>query len=105
MFIQQQQQQQEYPMYTQQQRNTSKSHYASQPGIYNTSQGTNLQQQQQQQQQIFQFKHPFTANVSVPTSCGKTYCVKSLLQNCLINHNYSRIRANNLVIQTMATII
>ena len=28
------------------------------------------------------FKHPFTANVSGPTSCGKTHFVKDLLQNC-----------------------
>lgn len=40
-------------------------------------------QQQLQQQQKFQFMHPFTANVSGPTSCGKTYFVKLLLQNCL----------------------
>ncbi|XP_033741828.1 uncharacterized protein LOC117328408 [Pecten maximus] len=36
-----------------------------------------------QQQQNFVFIHPFTANVSGPTSCGKTYFVKLLLQNCL----------------------
>ena len=30
----------------------------------------------------FALKHPFTASVSGPTSCGKTYFVKSLLQNC-----------------------
>jgi predicted AAA+ superfamily ATPase len=35
-------------------------------------------QQQQQQQQSFVFKHPFTATVSGPTSCGKTYFVKML---------------------------
>lgn len=41
------------------------------------------QQQQQQQQEYSVFFHPFTANVSGPTSCGKTYFVKSLLHNCL----------------------
>lgn len=81
--------QQEYTMSTQQQQNSLKSHlqgiHVTQPGIYDTSQnnykGTHLQQQQQQQ--TFQFMHPFTANVSGPTSCGKTYFVKLLLQNCL----------------------
>ena len=29
------------------------------------------------------FFHPFTANVSGPTFCGKTYFVKTLLQNCM----------------------
>ncbi|KAK3092712.1 hypothetical protein FSP39_006378 [Pinctada imbricata] len=36
-----------------------------------------------QQQQSFVFKHPFTANVSGPTACGKTYFVKTLLQRCI----------------------
>ena len=33
-------------------------------------------------QQDFMFQHPFTANVSGPTSCGKTYFVMTLLQHC-----------------------
>ncbi|XP_021369693.1 zinc finger homeobox protein 4-like [Mizuhopecten yessoensis] len=37
----------------------------------------------QQQHRDFVFKHPFTANVSGPTSSGKTYFVKTMLQNCL----------------------
>lgn len=39
-------------------------------------QGTHIQQHT-----IFQFK--FTANVSGPTSCGKTFFVKLLLETCL----------------------
>lgn len=31
----------------------------------------------------FFFKHPFTANISGPTCCGKTYICKMLLQHCL----------------------
>ena len=54
---------------------------------FNTSQqqqqAFDISPQQQQQQQNFQFKHPFTANISGPTSCGKTYFVKLRLQNCL----------------------
>ena len=38
---------------------------------------------QHTQLQNFVFRHPFTANVSGPTSCGKTYFVKTLLQNCM----------------------
>ena len=30
----------------------------------------------------FIFQHPFTANVSGPTSCGKTYLIKEMLQKC-----------------------
>ena len=33
--------------------------------------------------QDFVFRHPFTAIVTGPTSCGKTYFVKTLLQNCM----------------------
>lgn len=35
------------------------------------------------QDQGFVFKHPFTANVSGPTSSDKTFFVKMLLQNCM----------------------
>lgn len=37
----------------------------------------------QQRQEGFVFKHPFTANISGPTCCGKTYFCKMLLQHCL----------------------
>ena len=33
-------------------------------------------------QQDFVFQHPFTAIVSGPTSCGKTYFLMTLLQHC-----------------------
>ena len=39
----------------------------------------------------FAFQHPFTANVSGPTSCGKTYFVKDLLHSCLISPQPQRI--------------
>jgi hypothetical protein len=32
----------------------------------------------------FLFRHSFTANITGPTGCGKTYFVKALLQNCRI---------------------
>lgn len=37
----------------------------------------------QQRQEGFVFKHPFTANISGPTSCGKTHFCKVLLKHCL----------------------
>lgn len=37
----------------------------------------------QQRQQGFVFKHPFTANISGATCCGKTYFCIMLLQHCL----------------------
>lgn len=37
----------------------------------------------QQRQERFVFKHPFTANISGPTCCSKTYFCKMLLQHCL----------------------
>ena len=48
-----------------------------------SSSSSSSSKQQQQQQQSFVFRHPFTANVSGPTSCGKTYFVKLLLQHCM----------------------
>ena len=33
-------------------------------------------------QKPFLFRHPFTANITGPTGCGKRYFVKTLLQNC-----------------------
>lgn len=47
----------------------------------------------QQRQECFVFKHPFTANISVPTCCGRTYFCKMLLQHCLkmIWHSPERI--------------
>lgn len=48
-----------------------------------TEEKTNAREQQQHHQQEFMFQHPFTANVSGPTSSGKTYFVKSLLQLCM----------------------
>lgn len=86
MSIQQQQQQKLHITSNKQQQEGA---YSTQQRIYETSQNQNQekhlkqQQEQQQQQQKFQFTHPFTANVSGPTSCGKTYFVKLLLQNCL----------------------
>lgn len=37
----------------------------------------------QQRRVGFVFKHPFTATISGPTSCGKTHFCKVLLQHCL----------------------
>ncbi|VDI44317.1 Hypothetical predicted protein [Mytilus galloprovincialis] len=49
----------------------------------------------------FVFKHPFTMTVSGPTSCGKTFFVKQLLQNLrLIQPTIHRI---TMAIQTLAT--
>lgn len=56
--------------------------HVTQLGIYKILE-KKYQETHQQQQQIFQFKHPFTANVLGPTSYGKTYFVKLLLQNCV----------------------
>ena len=66
-----------------------KRHILQQHGKDNTQQencsrqqGDFSSQEHGQPEQDFVFKHPFTANISGPTSCGKTYFVKSLLQNC-----------------------
>lgn len=37
----------------------------------------------QQRQEGYVFKHPFTATISGPTSCGKIHFCKVLLQHCL----------------------
>ena len=47
--------------------------------------------QQQEQKQNFVFKHPFTANISGPTSSGKTAFVTSLLQKSKIDPPPQRI--------------
>lgn len=80
MSIQQQQQK----LYITSNKQQQEGAYSTQQRIYETSQYQNQEKHlKQQQQQKFQFTHPFTANVSGPTSCGKTYFVKLLLQNCL----------------------
>ena len=71
----QQQQQQSQQQQPQQQQQSQQQQQQQQP--------QQQQQSQQQQQQDFMFFHPFTANVSGPTSCGKTFFVKTLLQNCM----------------------
>lgn len=80
MSIQQQQQQK---LYITSNKQLQEGAYSTQQRIYETSQNQYHLKHLKQQQQQFQFTYPFTANVSGPTSCGKTYFVKLLLQNCL----------------------
>lgn len=79
----QQQQQQQQELYSNINSQQTESYIMQQKVNGTSTEQHHPKQQQQQQQQIFQFKHPFTANISGPTSCGKTFFVKLLLQNCL----------------------
>ena len=86
-LTQQQQKQQQQQQQKQQQRQEKQQQQQQQEKQQQKQKQQQQQQKQQQQQQQehpdFVFFHPFTANVSGPTSCGKTYFVKTLLQNCM----------------------
>ncbi|XP_053394288.1 UPF0746 protein DDB_G0281095-like [Mercenaria mercenaria] len=79
------QQQQEYNDYQPQQHNDisvqrREEYHDLQQQQQQQQESSHVLDQQQKQQEMFSFQHPFTCIVSGPTSCGKTFFMKQLLQ-------------------------
>lgn len=80
------QQQQQQKLYITSNKQLQEGTHLTQQKIYDTSQNQYQETHLKQQQQNFQFKHPFTVNVSGSTSCGKNVICENTIAE-LFNHD------------------